>query len=133
MGRKKIKEHQSLIYDIKTRVSREHFERLNKMLSQSRYRTMSELLRDIICKRPITIYTKDDSLNIVMSELVRIRKEINAVGNNINQLTRQVNGLSSEVGKSPLIIQAAGLFKETGRSIEPLLPIISQLANKWLQ
>jgi hypothetical protein len=133
MGRKKIAAEDSLVHDIKTRVTGADFRRLNGLLEQSRFRNMSELLRDIVCNKPITVYTKDGNLGFIMEELTKIRKELNAIGNNFNQVTRHINSLPENTGKSILIVQASEIFREVDAQVKLLYPIITQLAKKWLQ
>lgn len=131
--RKKVKEPDALKYDIKLRVNQHHYDRLNKLLSASHYRNMSELLRDIVCKRQVITYTHDESLDIVMIELVRLRKELNSIGININQITRQINSTTKQVLKVTLALQATAILKDVKDSMQPLLSIVAELSKKWLQ
>lgn len=131
--RKKVKEQDALKYDIKLRVNQQHFDRLSRMLSQSRYKNMSELLRDIVCERQVITYTRDESLGIVMEELTRIRKELNAIGTNVNQAVRQIN---SSVDKNRILLFGLDLseqLRQVEQRLQQLFPLISQLAKKWLQ
>ncbi|TXJ24882.1 MAG: plasmid mobilization relaxosome protein MobC [Chitinophagaceae bacterium] len=131
--RKKVKELDALKYDIKLRVTQHHYDRLNKLLSASRYRNMSELLRDIVCNRQVITYTHDESLDIVMIELVRLRKELNSIGININQITRQINSTAKQVLKVTLVLQATAMLKEVKDSMQPILSIVAELSKKWLR
>ena len=133
MGRKKTDAAEILKHDIKTRVNEHHYSRLLKLLEGSRCRTMSDLLREIICKGKLTIYTKDDSLSVVMHELVKIRKELNYIGNNINQVTRQINSATNRGTKFSLIVEVGELCREVEKAQSELFPVISALAKKWLQ
>lgn len=131
--RKKVKERDALKYDIKLRVNQHHYDRLNKLLSASRYRNMSELLRDIVCNRQVITYTHDESLDIVMTELVRLRKELNSIGININQITRQINSTAKQILKVTLALQATAMLKEVKDSMQPILSIVAELSKKWLR
>ncbi|MET6999391.1 plasmid mobilization relaxosome protein MobC [Chitinophaga defluvii] len=131
--RKKVKERDALKYDIKLRVNQHHYDRLNKLMSASRYRNMSELLRDIVCNRQVVTYCHDESLDIVMTELVRLRKELNSIGININQISRQINSSDKHVLKVTLTLQATTMLKEVKDSMQPLLLIVAELSKKWLR
>lgn len=131
--RKKVKERDALKYDIKLRVNQHHYDRLNKLLSASRYRNMSGLLRDIVCNRQVITYTHDESLDIVMTELVRLRKELNSIGININQITRQINSTTKQVLKATMAFQATAMLKEVKDSMQPILSIVAELSKKWLR
>lgn len=62
--------------------------RLESMLSKSAYcQTLSELVRDILFKRKLTINTRSESLDQLRFELGTVRSELNKIGVNINQIT----------------------------------------------
>ena len=94
---------------------------------------MSELLRAIITKEPITLYTKDGTLGVVMEELVLLRRELSAVGNNLNQITRHLNSIQRGEGRGALMAQASLTISQVQGKIEKLYPLISKLSSKWLQ
>ena len=131
--RKKVKEQDALKYDIKLRVNQQHYDRLCRLLSQSHYKNMSELLRDIVCDRQVIVYTRDESLGVVMEELTRIRKELNAIGTNVNQIVKQVH---KTVDKNKVLLLGLDISEQlqgVDQQNKELFPIISQLAKKWLQ
>jgi hypothetical protein len=48
---------------------------------------MSELVRDILENKPVTVRVYDDTFDQYMEQLILITKEVNAIGVNINQVT----------------------------------------------
>ncbi|UPK68039.1 plasmid mobilization relaxosome protein MobC [Chitinophaga filiformis] len=133
MPRKKVPQQEALAYDVKTRINQYHFDRLQRLLASSRCKNMSGLLRIIICERPLTVYTKDDSLGTVMEELVKVRKEMNAIGVNINQLARQINAAPDHAGKLLHTLALPSLLQQVSATTQQLIPTIEALAEKWLQ
>ncbi|WP_179091011.1 plasmid mobilization relaxosome protein MobC [[Flexibacter] sp. ATCC 35208] len=133
MGRKRVPQQDALRYDVKTRINQYHFDRLKKLLAKSRYKNMSGLLRMIICDKPLTIYTRDESLGVVMEELVKIRGELNAIGNNINQVTRHVNAVPQPQQKLLHALAMPDLLQQVAARQQQLIPIVEALAEKWLQ
>lgn len=132
MNNENRKKEDNLKYDIKTRVTPFHFERLQRQLASSHYRTMSELLRAIICEGRITVITKDVSLDQTMELLSGLRKELNAIGVNLNQVVKYLHSQKKgtrELGKVDLIV----LVKEVHGKMAPILEQITQLGRKWLQ
>lgn len=131
--RKKIKEKVVLKHLVWTRINTAHYERLQKLLAQSHHKTMSELLRNMICNLKVTILTRDESIDVVMEEITRIRTALNGIGNNINQATRQIHQTAD---KSKVMMIGMEL-KEEVRLVEvqlkELFPMMSKLARKWLQ
>ncbi|PWV47112.1 plasmid mobilization relaxosome protein MobC [Chitinophaga sp. S165] len=133
MARKKVPVQDALSYDVKTRINQRNFQKLQQLLLSSHHKNMSELLRAIICDKPITLYNKDDSLGALMEELVRLRKEINAIGININQVTRQINSTPEASQKLLHALSLTTLLGGVEAVKKELFPVIERLAEKWLQ
>ena len=132
MGRKKTNEKEALKYEVKTRVNKQKFDELKRILSKNPNKDMSSLVRDILHNRRVKVYTYDRSLDMVMEELAALRAEIRAIGININQVTRLFNTYP-EPRKKEFYAKIA--FKEYLRietKIELLLAIITKLSKKWL-
>lgn len=133
MGRKKMNGDETLKHLVWTRVNQAHYTRLEGMLSRSHYRSMSEMLRDIVCEGKVTLYTRDESLSQVMGELTRIRRELNAIGTNINQATRRIHLLAPGEELRDRLADIASDYWRIGEQVNVLFPIISSMAKKWLQ
>lgn len=133
MGRKKKEEGRHLRHIVKARINQAHFQRLSGLLEQSRYRSMSELVRAILCDQKITIQTVDGSLDLVMEEMVRIRKEVQAIGHNINQTTRIFHATASASSRVERLQEISAAYCEVGVKTDKLLAIIAQLSHRWLQ
>jgi hypothetical protein len=92
MTRKKIDEAERLIHKIGLRVSDPFYKKMEGWLAQSNCQTIAELARLILYKEEIIWYHKDSSSDTITVELTAIRKELKAIGTNINQVTRYFNG-----------------------------------------
>src|SRR5690606_25362391 len=74
------------------RLTEKERQRLEKLLDKSVYcRNMSELLREILFKKEVTVKTYDVSQKELIETLISIKKELHAIGVNINQVTRFFN------------------------------------------
>ena len=133
MPRKIAAEKKVLRHEIKTRVNNQKFNELNDLLPKTRCKTMSELVRNILHNRPIKIYSVDESFPKLMEEISGIRKELNAIGININQVTRYFNNVSDPTQKLFHSFQIDKHFQIVGNKVDTLLKIISKLSEKWLQ
>lgn len=133
MANRKAAEDKLLKYDIKTRVNTREFQRLNKLLAASRYKTMSVMLREIISGRPLTVYTRDESLDIMMGELTRLRKELNAIGVNINQAVRKINSPAGRDERVLYLLELTAIYQSVEAKTAQIYPVITELAKRWLQ
>jgi len=69
-----------------------------------------------------------------MEELASRRKELKAIGININQITRSFNKeKSKESRRQNYVLHVAGLHEKVDVKVERLLSLVSELIEKWLQ
>jgi hypothetical protein len=133
MPRKKMHEAKMLQYVIKTRVNKQRYDYLNEMLTRSPHSSMSEMVREIICNKPIKYQVHDASFEKYMEVLSGVQKELKAIGVNINQVTRYFNSTRNDSQRVFYSLKIAEQYKEVELKVEQLFPIIAELAKKWLQ
>lgn len=133
MPRKKAEDSQRLQHVIQTRVNRSKFNQLSELAKKATNGSTSDLLRDILYKRKIKVQVVDKTLAEYMPELVRVRKELNAIGNNINQITRYFHQSPEETKKLFFATRVASLYENTGSKVTELLHLIEELGKRWLQ
>jgi len=132
MARKKIADDEVLKFEIKTRVNAKKYKELEDLIGKTMSKDMSSLVRDILHKRPIKVYTHDHSLDMAMEELSALRAEIRAVGVNINQITRHFNTYPERGRKEFYAKIAFSQYIGLETKVEQLLSIITKLSRKWL-
>lgn len=126
--RKKSKELLSHVIPI--RISDAKLVEYKSLLDSSRCRSMSELLRKIIDNRKIIIETVDGSRQQVMEELALIRKEIHAIGVNINQATRAINAEKQPKAQVLQALEITRLFQQADQRIATLFDIMAKLSEQ---
>ncbi|MFN0290159.1 plasmid mobilization protein [Pedobacter helvus] len=131
--RKSDKSEELLSRNIIVRVTEKQFENLEKLRIQSSSLSIAEICRKILSSRQIKIFKQDISMNPVMEELALIRKELKAIGININQITRHFNQDKTDAGRSFFTLKVIDQYEQVDERVEKLLKIISKLAEKWLQ
>lgn len=128
------KESKNLTHPIRTRVNRKTYERLESLLQNSTCQSIGELARKLITREKINCFYKDVTMNAPMEELTSIRKELKAIGININQITRTFNQeKTKENSRQNYVMQIAELYKKVDTKVDRLLTLISTLTEKWLQ
>jgi hypothetical protein len=76
---------------IKVRLKPSEEELLNKRYKKSTFQNLSEFGRAMILGKPVTIIHRDKSMDEVLEELILLRRELNHIGNNLNQAVRNIN------------------------------------------
>jgi predicted CopG family antitoxin len=134
MPRKKATNQDALLTkNVIIRITEGTFTKLEKMRVESGCTSMAEVIRRILSNRKIKLLHQDNSMNAPMEEMALIRKELKAIGININQITRTFNQDKAETHRAFYVMKVADLYKNVDDRVEKLLVIISQLAEKWLQ
>jgi len=134
MPRKKSPDPEELLtHPVILRVTKTAFERLEKIQTESNCGSVGEVARKILSNEKIQLFYKDISMNGPMEEMALIRKELKAIGVNINQLTRGFNSDKQGKYQSYFIRKSLEQYGKVDEKVERLLSLIGQLAEKWLQ
>jgi hypothetical protein len=134
MSRKKTKEPEELLsHNLIIRVNEATFKRLEKLHQESHSASMAEVARRILAGQKIKLFYKDISMNAPMEEMALIRKELKAIGININQLTRSFNQDKTGTHQAFYLLKVAGQYDKVGEKVDYLLTLISKLAEQWLR
>jgi methyl-accepting chemotaxis protein len=134
MARKKATNQTELLTRlVGVRLSENVYTRLEKYVESTDCQTVAELGRRLMSKERITYFHKDASMDATMEELSRIRKELNSIGTNINQITHSFHTADVANQRTFLALKVAEQYNKVGDKVEQLLKIVSQLAIKWLQ
>ena len=131
MGSKKSVEDLSKV--ITVRVSVPFFDQLEEKRKKTNCQNVSEMVRAILYKEKIMFYYTDAALNSTALELAGIRKELNHIGNNINQITKSFHEADSSSQKMFHALKVNEDYKRVESKVDKLLIIISEIAKKWLQ
>jgi hypothetical protein len=131
MTRKKVDKSVQLSRKIGLRISDPFYLKMEGWLKLSSCRSMAELARRILYKEEIIWYHKDATLDKTAAELAGIKKELNAIGTNINQITRYFNGTNIPSQKIFEALKILEEYNKVGNKVNVLLGIISEIAQKW--
>lgn len=133
MARKKSPEPEKILTRVlRIRLTDAAFQRLEKISKSSDCRTIGEAARKILSKEKITLFYKDITLNSAMEELALVRKELRAIGININQITKAFHTAKREHSQAIQISKVTQLYQQVEAKTDTLLSIINRLAEKWL-
>ncbi len=134
MTRKKTEKRDELLtHPIILRVTQTVFKRLEKLQQESSCQSVGEVARKILSREKILCFYKDVSLNGPMEELASIRKELKAIGVNINQQTHRFHISDTDAQRAFYVMKTADLYQKVGEKVDAALVLIAKLAEQWLQ
>lgn len=112
---------------IKVRLKPSEEELLNKRFKKTPFQNLSEFGRAMILGKPVTVIHRDKSMDELLEELILLRRELNHIGNNLNQAVRNIN---SAHGFSDARLWMNLLTIINGK-LEPSINEIKERMNKY--
>lgn len=132
MARKKFRRQETLLTrHIQAKVTEKVYQRLEELRPKTNCSTISELARRILSHEKIVCFYRDTTKDSVIQDLAVIRKELNAIGVNINQITHYFNNADSANKRIFHALKIAEQYRQVEFKVEQLFLIISQLSSKW--
>lgn len=74
-----------------TRLKPAEYKCIYSSFKKTRFNKLSEYCRSVLLSKPVVVTYRDKSMDEMLEELALLRKELNAIGNNLNQAVRQIN------------------------------------------
>jgi hypothetical protein len=118
---------------IYVRLTEKEFTILESRCKNTTCRSVSDYVRHCLFSKPITTITRDASADEAIMQMSHLNCELNAIGNNFNQLVKKVNS-TSQAGEIKVLLLLFESQKKTLLSkIEEVKEQLQKLAEKWLQ
>ncbi|TRX31669.1 plasmid mobilization relaxosome protein MobC [Flavobacterium sp. ZT3R18] len=115
------------------RLKPDEYQKIFKKFSKSTCRKLSEYARKNLLEKPVTTNYRNQSLDEFMSEIIRLRGELNAIGNNFNQAVKKLHTLQQIPEFKNWIISYELEKKILFNKVEEIKNYIQKMAEKWLQ
>lgn len=115
------------------RLSEDEEKKLNKFFSRTTSNSLSEYARDTLLKEPVTIVYRNQTADDFLAEMILLKKELNAIGNNFNQVVHKLHTLDH----FPEIKAWAMQYESRGsillKKMEEIKGKMNQIYTLWLQ
>lgn len=115
------------------RLNEDEEKKLNHLYRQTTSNGLSEYVRAVLLQEPVTVIYRNQSADEFLAEMIQLKNELNAIGNNFNQLVRKLHSLDhiSEIKNWAILneISKKAFFKKTGEIMEK----VNQIYNQWSQ
>ena len=118
---------------LKVRLKPSEYEAMEKRFKQTTFQSLSEFGRAMLLGKPPTVLYRDRSMDDILEELAQLRRELNGIGNNLNQAMRNINSAHGHTD-TRLWMGLLGVIHE---KLEPAILQIktkmNEYADLWLQ
>ena len=133
MTRRRISKRETLLTrKVGVRFNEKTYQHLRYLVENTNTQSVAELVRAIVLKEKILFFAVDSTMRGPMIDLAGIRKELNAIGTNINQITHAFHVAETDSQKAFHALRVAEQYKKVDAKVENLLEIVTELAKKWL-
>lgn len=126
-----INRDELLKHKVGVRFDEKTFNKLTSQVRQSNASTVGELVRKIVTGEKVTFFVKDISMEEPTAELIRIRKEINAIGRNINQLTEAHHTCGITDEKITHMREVDKLYRQVADKVSEIWKLVTEMSLKW--
>ena len=114
------------------RLSPDEHSILLQRLAKTTSRTLSEYLRKVLLDRTIIATYRNRSQDDLTQELAILNRELNAIGHNLNQVTKKLHTLRPFEEKTWVISISSAVEGILVKIIE-VKGVLNKVAEKWLQ
>lgn len=115
------------------RLTKREHAKLLLLQKQTTDRLLSEYARKRLLDKPVRVFTRNRSLDLFMEEMIRMRTELNFIGNNFNQVVRKINAVQMPGELSLWLPVCRKLQEQLVERTGFIKDKISQIGKQWLQ
>ena len=115
------------------RLKEEDYNRISRNFSKSTCRKLSEYARRVLLDKAITVNQRNQSLDDFMTEMINLRNELKAIGNNLNQSVKKLHTLNQISEFKTWLIANEIHQKVLAEKVDEIKSKINQISDKWLQ
>ena len=111
----------------------EEYQLLEKRFRKTTFRKLSEYMRSVLLEKPVTVTYRDKAMDDVLEELILLRQELNAIGNNLNQAMRSINSTHGNADTRLWMNLMSIVNGKVEPSINEIKDRMNQYADIWSQ
>lgn len=115
------------------RLNEDEKRRLNSLYGKTTCNSLSEYMRSVLLKEPVTILFRNQTADDFLAEMILLKNELNAIGKNFNQIVHKLHTLDHVPE-----IKAWAILNETGKKsflkkVEEINQRVHQIYELWSQ
>ncbi len=115
------------------RMNETEFNQLEKFQQKTTEKDTSSYLRKVALQKPVTVKYRNESADDFLLDMLNLKKELNAIGNNFNQAVHKLHILDKIPEFRGWVQQYDGLQKVLISKVEEIKLRMNQLYDQWLQ
>lgn len=115
------------------RMNEQEYKQLEKFQRQTIEKNIGSYLRKIALQKPVTVKYRNESADDFLLDMLGLKKELHAIGNNFNQAVHKLHLLDKIPEFRVWVQQYDGLQKSLNSKVDEIKNRMNQLYEQWLQ
>jgi MobC-like protein len=128
----KKKTTSNLTKRVTVRFSPHEYSRIFQSYKRTTNRRLSEYFRSVMLEKPVTVNTRNQSLENVQTELIAIKNELKAIGNNFNQSVKKLHMMEHFSGARIWVSDQESRWLDNMKKLDEISSKISKISQSWL-
>jgi hypothetical protein len=117
----------------KFRINDSELKQLKKWQQQSTERSVSNYVRKVALQKPVIVKYRNQTADDFLTEMILLKKELNAIGNNFNQTVHKLHILDKIPEFRTWIKFYRDLHQSVVLKVEEINVKVNQLYDQWSQ
>jgi hypothetical protein len=118
---------------VKMRMNDDELNRLQKLQQKTTEKNASNYLRKVVLQKPVMVKYRNQSADDFLKDMLELKKELNAIGNNFNQAVKKLHILDKIPEFRAWILTNQSLQQSLVSKIEEIKCRMNQLYEQWLR
>ena len=115
------------------RLRADEYEKIYRQFGKTTCRKLSDYARKILLGKPLIATTRNQSLDDFMTEAIKLRNDLNSIGNNFNQAVKKLHTLN-QISEFRHWIMSYEIEKQIlFNKMDEIKNHIRKIGEKWLQ
>lgn len=128
-----MKEKNNRVKIVQARLTQCEYEKVVGQFKKTTCRKLSEYLRKVMLNKPVTTRVRNQSLDDFMTEMIALRNELSAIGNNYNQVVKRLHIMQDSREVKTWLVLNQTAQKILGDKVSEIKSKINQINDQWLQ
>jgi hypothetical protein len=126
-------EQSTMSRKVTVRFKPEEYNKVSISFKSTTKKKLSEYIRFVLLEKPVTVYTRNQSADELMAELVLLRNELSAIGSNFNQLVKRLHTASHYQEIKVLALDSEKQREKFAEKVSEINLKIALISSQWLQ
>ena len=118
---------------LKVRMNEDELKQVKRQQEKSTERNLSSYVREVAMQKPVLINYRNQSADDFLKDMLGLKKELNAIGNNFNQAVHKLHILEKIPEFRVWVNQYDGLHQSLVNKVDEIKLRMNQLYEEWLQ